>query len=73
MSIDSVKVPEAFEPLFQAAHDTINAHFARMERKPSRGEIRIDGERYILARGNAFISSLIDRMENQFAEEVMRK
>jgi predicted hydrocarbon binding protein len=73
MTCTSVRVPPHFESLFQQAELTVEGFFRDMKRDPSKGEIRINNDRYVLVRGAAFVAALLDRMEEQFGEDVTRE
>jgi hypothetical protein len=44
----SAKVPEQFKGLFLKAQDYVDRFFGKESRDPSKGEIRISGQRYVL-------------------------
>ncbi|MCP4650433.1 MAG: GAF domain-containing protein [PVC group bacterium] len=48
--LDTVKVPEPFEPIFQKAQEHVSAYFKDRKEDPSQGTIEIFNERYILIR-----------------------
>lgn len=73
MTLASAKVPAPFVSLFEKAESSVDGYFRDMIRSPEKGEIRIGDERYVLVRGASLINSLIERMENQFGEEVMKE
>ncbi len=50
MALKSVKVPVAFSALFEQAQKYVEDYFSKKEQDPSKGVIRIGGERYILVR-----------------------
>jgi predicted hydrocarbon binding protein len=68
--IKTVKVPAEMENIFAEAEQRVGEFFARMERDPTRGIITIDGDRYILMRGEAIFLTLRDRMTADFGAAV---
>jgi len=50
MSISTVKVPKAMEPLFEKAQEYVKEYFSKRDEDPTKGIITIGGERYILVR-----------------------
>jgi predicted hydrocarbon binding protein len=68
--VDTVRVPEQFEPIFAQAEDHVAEYFRDMERDPTQGTIHIGGDRYILIRGEAIFGTLRSRMNEQFGREV---
>jgi hypothetical protein len=73
MSLKTVRVPAQFEPLFAEAEKTVGKSFRHVHFTPEKGEIRIGGERYVLIRGSPFLAAMLDQMESQFGEEVMKE
>ncbi len=64
----TVKVPEAFLPLFEAAERRVAAYFARKEERHEKGQIDIDGERYILVRAMSLSVEFYDMMKALYGE-----
>ncbi len=48
--LETVSVPEQFEPLFQKAQEYVHNFFQQKEDDPSKGTIELFGQRYILVR-----------------------
>jgi len=61
-----VRCPEPFEPLFAQAEQTLGGFFEDLQRDPRQGEIRISGERYILARAATFSVQLRETLEQEY-------
>ncbi|OGF47699.1 MAG: hypothetical protein A2452_03455 [Candidatus Firestonebacteria bacterium RIFOXYC2_FULL_39_67] len=53
MTISTVKVPQAMEPLFEKAAEYVKKYFSLREENPAKGIITIGGERYILLRASS--------------------
>ena len=53
MPLKTVRVPEAFEPLFQKAEEVVGQFFRQRHDDPSTGSIEISDSRYVLVRGAA--------------------
>lgn len=68
--ITTVKVPPQFEAVFAEAEKRVGQYFAGMERDPSRGTINIDGDRYILVRGESIFITLREKMTADFGAAV---
>ncbi len=67
--VNTVKVPEAFVPLFEIADQYVGKLFQEFERDPSKGTIHIGGERYVLFRGESLFVALFDQLEKSFGRE----
>lgn len=46
----TVRVPEAFAPLFDQAEEYVEDYFSRLTKDPGKGTIHVEGERYLLVR-----------------------
>lgn len=64
MTIDTVKVPPAMEKLFIKAQDYVSKYFANRVENPKKGEIFINGERYILVRAASMSVEFLDFIQN---------
>lgn len=53
MVLNTVRVPEPFQPPFVSAQQVVAEHFDSMDRDPTRGVITIGGERYVLVRATS--------------------
>ena len=51
MPLKTVRVPDAFEPLFQRAEEVVGQFFRQRRDDPSTGSIEISDSRYVLLRG----------------------
>lgn len=68
--IKTVRVPAEMESIFAEAEQRVGEFFARMERDPSQGIISIDGDRYILMRGESIFLTLREKMAADFGTAV---
>jgi len=69
MTLNYVKVPEQFAPLFEAAEKTVKEYFDVMECDPTRGTITIAGDRYVLVRAESMSLRFIEQMMTVMGEE----
>ncbi len=65
---DSVKVPEAFKPLFDIAQQTVNEYFRHLKMDPTKGTIEINDQRYVLVRASALSKDFLDTIQNLYAD-----
>jgi signal transduction histidine kinase/ActR/RegA family two-component response regulator len=65
---DTVRVPEAFKPVFDAAQATVSAYFDDIRAEPSRGSIEIAGERYLLIRASALSYGFLSAIRMLYAD-----
>jgi len=65
---DTVRVPEQFRSVFDAAQDTVRAYFADIRADPSRGSIEIAGERYLLIRASALSYGFLSAIRMLYAD-----
>lgn len=68
-----VRCPEAFAPLFLEAERNLASFFSTLEQRPDVGEIRISGERYILARAQTFSVQLRAILEQEYGRLAAEK
>jgi len=68
MRLDTVKVPEAFEPLFLKAQEYVSTYFRQRSENPSQGTIEVFGQRYILVRGASLSVDLFELMKERYRE-----
>jgi two-component system cell cycle sensor histidine kinase/response regulator CckA len=66
MTIDTVKVPPAFEPLFARAQEYVRSYFQDRADAPEKGTIIIGGERYILVRAASMSVHFLDFVKNMY-------
>lgn len=65
----TVRVPEPFAPLFDAAESYVRAHFEQLDRRPDRGTIHVGGERYVLVRASSLTTGFIETMRDVIGED----
>lgn len=68
-----VKCPEPFEPLFVEAEENMEMFFKELDRTPEKGEIKISGERYVLARAVTFSVQLKEILEKEYGRLAAEK
>jgi PAS domain S-box-containing protein len=66
--LDTVRVPEPFEPLFLAAQEYVRKYFEQRSENLSQGTIEIAGERYILVRGASLSVDLFEIMKEHYRD-----
>jgi signal transduction histidine kinase/predicted hydrocarbon binding protein len=66
--LDTVNVPEQFEPIFQKAQDYVRRYFSEKKEEPSRGKIEIFGKRYILVRAASMSVDFFDTIKDMFKD-----
>ena len=66
--LDTVKVPEQFEPIFQKAQDYVRRYFSEKREDASNGTIEIFGQRYILVRAASMSVDFFDTIKNMFKD-----
>ncbi|MFX0201967.1 MAG: PAS domain S-box protein, partial [Candidatus Hodarchaeota archaeon] len=67
--LNTVRVPEQFQPLFQKAQEYVSKYFSLKKEDPSRGTIEIFGERYILVRAASMSVDFFDTIRNLYTSE----
>ncbi|KIG11761.1 Transcriptional regulator [Enhygromyxa salina] len=68
-----VKCPESFTPLFAQAEQIMQSFFADIERNPERGQIHIQGVRYMLMRTDSMSIELQEELRKTFGETGARQ
>ena len=68
MKLDTVKVPEEFEPTFRKAQEYVSKYFKEREEDPSKGLIEVFGERYILIRAASMSVDFFDTVNNLYRD-----
>ncbi len=68
-----VKCPPAFEPLFAKSEGLLGGFFSGLEQTPEDGQIKISGERYILARAATFSVQLHKLLEAEYGRLAAEK
>jgi two-component system cell cycle sensor histidine kinase/response regulator CckA len=66
--LDTVNVPEQFEPIFQKAQDYVRRYFGEKKEEPSKGKIEIFGQRYILVRAASMSVDFFDTIKDMFKD-----
>ena len=66
MTIDTVKIPIEFEPLFKTAEEYVRGYFGTREDCPQKGSIVIGGERYILVRAASMSVHFLDFVKEMY-------
>ncbi len=73
--LDSVRVPEPFEPVFLAAQEYVKKYFQDKSENLARGTIEIGGQRYVLVRGASLsvdlFETIIERYKDAGREEAI--
>lgn len=68
-----VRCPESFAPLFAQAEATMDEFFADLEREPEKGQIHIQGVRYMLMRTESMSIELHEELRKTFGEAGARQ
>ncbi len=68
-----VKCPAPFEPLFLEAEQVMEGFFADLQREPERGQIHIQGVRYMLMRTDSMSIELHEELRKTFGEAGARQ
>ncbi|MDD5064084.1 MAG: ATP-binding protein [Phycisphaerae bacterium] len=66
--LDTVSVPEQFEPIFRKAQDYVRRYFGEKKEDPSKGKIEIFGQRYILVRAASMSVDFFDTIKDMFKD-----
>jgi hypothetical protein len=66
--VDTVKVPEKLEPVFEVADKYVGELFKEFVHEPQKGSIHIGGERYLLVRGESLFIALFEQLEDFLGE-----
>jgi len=66
--LDTVAVPEQFEPIFQKAQDYVKKYFSEKKEDASKGKIEIFGQRYILVRAASMSVDYFDAIKDMFKD-----
>ena len=65
---NSVKVPDAFKPLFDIAQQTVNEYFRHLKMDPTKGTIEINDQRYVLVRASALSKDFLETIQSLYAD-----
>lgn len=68
-----VKCPEPFAPLFGAAEQIMDGFFTDLQREPEKGQIHIQGVRYMLMRTDSMSIELQEELRKTFGEAGARQ
>jgi two-component system cell cycle sensor histidine kinase/response regulator CckA len=66
--LNTVKVPEQFEPIFQRAQEYVSDYFSLKREDVSKGTIEIFGERYILIRAASMSVDFFDTIKEMLKD-----
>jgi hypothetical protein len=62
--VDTAKVPENMEPVFDIADKYVGGLFREFVHEPRKGMIHVGGERYLLVRGEGLFIALFEQLES---------
>ncbi len=68
----AVRVPAAFEPLFNLAEGFVEGLFAKLVRRPEQGTLHVGEDRYVLMRAESFYLAWSEALEASFGKEATR-
>ncbi len=71
--MDSYRVPQGLQPIFEKAEPYVRRLFSDVARRPEDGTIHIGGERYVWIRCESLYLSWFSRMALAFGEEAARE
>jgi PAS domain S-box-containing protein len=66
--LDTVAVPEQFEPIFRKAQEYVSAYFSQKKEDASTGKIEVFGQRYILVRAASMSVDFFDTIKGMFKD-----
>jgi len=66
MTLETVKVPEAFRPLFEQAEGYVRGYFDSLAMDPKQGTITIGGERYVLVRATSLSVNILEQIRDMY-------
>jgi signal transduction histidine kinase/predicted hydrocarbon binding protein len=66
--LDTVTVPEQFEPIFQKAQEYVRKYFSQKKEDASTGKIEVFGQRYILVRAASMSVDFFDTIKGMFKD-----
>ncbi|MCA9532469.1 MAG: response regulator [Myxococcales bacterium] len=67
--LKSVRVPEAFAPVFEKAQEYVQRYFESLRFEPEQGTIGVEDERYVLIRASALSVEFFDVVRGLYGEE----
>ena len=65
---DTVKVPDAVRPLFDAAQTAVAEYFSHLKMDPTQGTIEIADQRYVLVRASALSKDFLATIQSLYAD-----
>ncbi len=65
---ETVRVPDPFKTLFEAAQETVRRFFADAFTDPTKATIEISGERYVLLRASSLSVGFLTTIKNLYAD-----
>jgi PAS domain S-box-containing protein len=66
--LDTVAVPEQFEPIFRKAQEYVSTYFSQKKEDASTGTIEVFGQRYILVRAASMSVDFFDTIKGMFKD-----
>ena len=66
--LDTVAVPEQFEPIFRKAQEYVSTYFSQKKEDASTGTIEVFGQRYILIRAASMSVDFFDTIKDMFKD-----
>lgn len=72
-TLNTVKCPKDFEPIFLKAQEYVSKFFSEEKVDPSKGTIEIFGERYILMRAASMSVEFFNTVDNLFGEKASKR
>jgi PAS domain S-box-containing protein len=66
--LDTVAVPEQFEPIFRKAQEYVSTYFSQKKEDASTGTIEVFGQRYILIRAASMSVDFFDTIKGMFKD-----
>ncbi len=66
--LNTVTVPEQFEPIFQKAQEYVSKYFGQKIEDASKGKIEVFGQRYILIRAASMSVDFFDTIKSMFED-----
>lgn len=69
----TVNVPENFKPIFNSAEDVVKKYFTKLKASPSKGQIEINDERYVLLRASSLSFGFLNKIKDLYADKGERE
>lgn len=66
---DTVSVPENFKTIFNSAEDVVKKYFTKLKASPSKGQIEINNERYVLMRASSLSFGFLNKIKDLYADK----